>query len=182
MLVALAAVFLLFRPRRISSRLISGALTLLWAWTGIAYHLVFFTSINKAAYAFGAVFLVGSVAFLWAGVIKHRLEFDAVGPRRIWGYVLIAFALLVYPILSTALGHGYPTMPTFGLPCPTTIFTIGMLCFLRAPFPKYVFGAPVIWAAIGSQAAFLMGVYQDLGLLAAGLIGAGLMFKRQKSG
>jgi hypothetical protein len=70
-------------------------------------------------------------------------------------------------------------MPTFGLPCPTTIFTIGTLCLLRTPFPRHVLGAPFLWAAIGSQAAFLLGVYQDLGLLAAGLIGAGLLLKPQ---
>jgi hypothetical protein len=74
------------------------------------------------------------------------------------------------------LGREFPEMPTFGLPCPTTIFTLGMLAFLAAPFPRYVFVIPITWALIGSQAAFRLGVYEDFGLLVAGLAGVWLAF------
>lgn len=170
-LLALAAVGLWIWRRPNSGRLISAILGLLWAWTGIAYHLIYFTAINKAAFAFGVVFLAGSGAFLWAGVIKGQLAFTSANAiHRILGSVLVAFALLLYPALSGLFGHGYPAMPTFGVPCPTTIFTIGMLCLLSAPFPRYVLAAPVMWSAVGSQAAFLLGAYQDFGLLVAGII------------
>ena len=56
--------------------------------------------------------------------------------------------------------------------CPTTIFTIGVLMFMAAPFPRMLFAAPLLWSLIGGQAAFLLEVPQDLGLLAAGLLGA----------
>jgi hypothetical protein len=69
------------------------------------------------------------------------------------------------------LGRAFPQIPTFGLPCPTTIFTIGMLAFLSSPFPRYVFAIPIAWALVGTQAALLFGIYEDLGLLAAGLAG-----------
>jgi hypothetical protein len=62
-------------------------------------------------------------------------------------------------------------MPTFGLPCPTTIFTLGILMFAKRPFPRSVFIAPVLWCAIGSFAAIQLGVFQDYGLVIAGLIG-----------
>jgi hypothetical protein len=171
-LLALAALgFLAFR-RETSGRAVSGILSLLWAWTGIAYHLVYFTRINKAAFVFGVLFLAGSAAFLWAGVIKRRLQFSvADAPRRIVGTLLLAYGLLVYPALSILFGHGYPFMPTFGLPCPTTIFTIGMLFFLATPFPRSVAVATVLWSVVGSSAAFHFGVYQDLGLLVAGIAG-----------
>jgi hypothetical protein len=96
--------------------------------------------------------------------------------RRIAGHMLIAYALVGYPLVSAMLGREFPEMPTFGLPCPTTIFTLGMLAFLSAPFPRYVFVIPIAWALIGSQAAFLLGVYEDLGLLVAGLAGVWLVF------
>ena len=171
-LAALAAIVYLFYRRSYSGRLISGTLALLWAWTGIIYHLIFFMEINKAALVFGIIFLFGSGAFLWAGVIKNRLHYDTTNfSQRILGAGLIGFGLIIYPLLSWKFGHSYPAMPTFGLPCPTTIFTIGILCFLCKPYPRYVWLAPVLWSVIGSQAAFLLGVYQDLGLLVAGIIG-----------
>ena len=182
-LLAVAAVALCIWRRPQSGRLISAILALLWAWTAIAYHLMFFTAINKAAYAFGAVMLAGSAAFFWAGVVKGQLKYatDSAAHRAIGG-VLLAYALVVYPLLSAALGHAYPETPTFGLPCPTTIFTIGMLCLLAAPFPKYVLAAPILWAAVGSQATFLLGVYADLGLLVAGLVALFLLLESKFSG
>jgi hypothetical protein len=48
------------------------------------------------------------------------------------------------------------------LPCPTTIFTIGVLCFLATPHPRYVLLTPILWSVVGTQAAFLFGVHQDL--------------------
>jgi hypothetical protein len=170
-LLAVAAIGLCVRRQPSSGRLISAILGLLWMWTGIAYHLIFFTAINKVAIAFGGVFLAGAGAFLWAGAVKGQLAFTSTNTmHRILGGVLLAYALAVYPALSIAFGHPYPTLPTFGLPCPTTIFTVGMLCFLAAPFPKYILAAPLLWSLVGSQAAFLFGVYADFGLLVAGML------------
>jgi len=171
-LLALAAVGLIFSRRPWSGRVVSAVLALLWVWTGVAYHLRYFTLINQAAFLFGVVSILGAVAFLWAGVIKNRLAFTSGSLwRRVVGAVLLAYALAVYPLLSSLLGHGYPAMPTFGLPCPTTIFTVGVLCFLAVPFPRYIVVVPVLWSVVGTQAAFLFGVYQDLGLVVAGLVG-----------
>src|SRR5579859_1399733 len=78
--------------------------------------------------------------------------------------------------LSFLAGHRYPAMPTFGLPCPTTIFTLGLLLFVVPPIPKSVFVVPLIWATIGSIAAFQLSVPQDMGLLVTGLIAAVLVW------
>ena len=69
------------------------------------------------------------------------------------------------------LGREYPGIVTFGLPCPTTIFTIGMVAFVSQPFPRYVLAVPVAWALFGGQAAFLLGMVEDIGLIFAGLAG-----------
>lgn len=81
------------------------------------------------------------------------------------------YALILYPLLGHLLGHRYPALPTFGLPCPTTIFTLGLLLFAAPPLPRSAFVVPVLWAGVGSIAAFKLGVLQDLGLMVAGLIG-----------
>ena len=171
-MLAIAVIVLLFRPRHYSGRTIAAVLSLFWAWMAIVYHFIFFTAINPAAWLFGSVFLVGALSFAWIGVLKNKLRFSFRGGIRGWvGSLLIVFALIIYPLLGSLFGHRYPAMPTFGLPCPTTIFTIGVLLFGVAPFPRAVFIVPLLWSAVGSAAAVTLGVYQDYGLLAAGLIG-----------
>lgn len=99
----------------------------------------------------------------------------APGPLAAFGRGLIAFALLVYPAIGELLGHDHPATPTFGHPCPTTIFTIGMLMLMTHSSPRWLYIAPLLWTLVGSTAAFLLGVYQDLGLVVAGLAGAWVM-------
>lgn len=171
-MLAIAIVVLLVRARPGGSRLIAGALTFFWAWMAVAYHFAFFTAINPAAWFFGVLFLAGALGFAWMGVFKERLRFSLHKGFRAWlGGLLIVFSLISYPIIGFLFGHRYPAMPTFGLPCPTTIFTIGLLLFAVAPFPRSVFAVPMLWSAIGSFAAFQLKVPQDYGLLIAGLIG-----------
>ena len=178
-LLGLSAFGALVVRRPDSDRVISAILAGLWAWMGIIYHLMYFREVNAAATLFGAAFIGAAAIFVWTGVVQGRLVFDCGNrARRIAGHALLAYSLVAYPILSTMLGREFPELPTFGLPCPTTIFTLGLLAFLAAPFPRIVFVVPVAWALIGAQAAFLLGVYEDLGLLAAGLVGVWLALDR----
>jgi hypothetical protein len=171
--LAIAVLALVFaRPLR-SVRAIPALLALLWAWSGVAYHLAFFSEINPAAPLFGALFLAGAAAFAWEGVVRARLRFECTwNARCATGIALVAYALIVYPLLASQQGRGYPAMATFGLPCPTTLFTFGVLAFLRPPYRPYVFVAPLLWAAVGTLGALLFGIHEDLGLAAAGLAGA----------
>lgn len=167
---ALVCIGLLFPPGMWASRTICLFLSLLWAWMAIAYHFTFFSDINPAAWAFGAVFLLGSVAFAWSGVARTPVSLRPVlGARATVGATLITFALILYPMIGYAIGHRYPSAPTFGLPCPTTIFTLGLLLFSVRPITRRVFIVPLLWAAVGSVAAFQLGILEDLGLLAAGV-------------
>jgi hypothetical protein len=165
---ALACMALLLRPSAGSGRIISLLLAGLWAWVGVAYHFVHFTDINPAAWLFGAIFLAGSFAFAWFGAVKSDLRFYPYGGLRgVIGWALLLYAVLLYPLLGYLLGHRYPAAPTFGLPCPTTLFTLALLLFAAAPVPRWTFVAPIAWALIGAMAAFRLGVVEDLGLLAA---------------
>ena len=170
--LGLIAVGFVFWPGARSGTIVSAILALLWAWLGVVYHWVFFASVNPLAIAFAILSLVGALAFVWWGVIRRQLRFARPARWRAWtGGALLIYALLVYPALSWMAGHHYPALPTFGLPCPTTIFTFGVLAFLARPYPWQVFVVPVLWSLIGGQAAFLLSVPQDLGLLVAGALG-----------
>jgi hypothetical protein len=180
-LLALSAFGAMVIRRRGSDRVVSAILAGLWAWMGIVYQFIYFAPVNAAAPVFAATFLAAAALFAWAGVVRGHLVFDSdQRARRLAGYALITYALVGYPLLSLLLGRQFPELPTFGLPCPTTIFTIGMLAFLSGPFPRHVFVVPIAWALIGGQAAFLLGVPEDLGLLLAGLAGLWLAVDRPR--
>lgn len=66
-------------------------------------------------------------------------------------------------------------MPTFGLPCPTTLFTVGTLAFLAPGSPASVLVAPLLWSLVGVQAAFRLGVMPDLALLPAAIVAIGVI-------
>ncbi|HQR99603.1 MULTISPECIES: DUF6064 family protein [unclassified Polaromonas] len=174
LLAVLAIVFIALR-RPWSGAAVSAILALLWVWLGAAYHLAFFARINPVAYGFGALSIAGGLLFAWHGVICRRFEFAFDRSFRTGlGVALLAFALVVYPVWSTLAGHGYPELPTFGLPCPTTIFTIGVLALASGTRLRTVLAVPILWSLVGSQAAFLLDVKPDLGLLVAGVAAAGL--------
>lgn len=174
--LALVVLGLIFFRHRWSGIGVSAILAFLWGWLGLAYHLAFFAAINPLAYLFSAVSIAGALVFFWQGVVRRKLEFRfASNARTFAALLLVFFSLAAYPAWSIWAGHRYPAMPTFGLPCPTTLFTIGTLAFLVVPYPRSPFVVPVLWCLVGSQAAFLLGVPQDLGLIVAAVAGIALM-------
>jgi hypothetical protein len=154
------------------SRLSLLLLGALWAWMALAYHLAHFSKINPLAPVFAALFLVAAGIFTWRAVghAPPRLE-PVPGFRGVMGGMLLVYGLVAYPLLGRLLGHEFPAAPGFGLPCPTTIFTLGLLSFV-APWPeRRLLVVPVIWAAVGSFGAFALAVPQDYGLIVAFLWG-----------
>jgi hypothetical protein len=143
--------------------------------------LFFFARINKAAYLFGILYIIQGILFFYSGVIKDRLSFlfkpDKYG---ILGFIFILYGLIIYPLLNHLLGHSYPASPTFGLPCPTTIFTFGLLMWTEKIIPKYILIIPLIWSIIGFFAALNYGIYADFGLLVTGLTAFTLLIIRDK--
>ena len=171
-LVAIAAVFLAASRKPFAGKLISFLLGFFWLWTGIVYHLIFFTAISPPAYLFGTLFIIQGLLFLYEGVVRNRLSFRA--SRRfdgILGAVFIAYALVIYPLIGYALGRIFPSTPTFGTPCPTTIFTFGLLLWADRKISLSLSIVPVLWSIVGTSAALSFGIKEDFGLLVAGTIG-----------
>ena len=79
-------------------------------------------------------------------------------------------------MFANDLGHVYPQTPTFGLPCPTVIFTFGILLFSITRVRWYVMFIPFLWSLIGFSAAFNLGLEEDYFLVFAGVIAMILQF------
>lgn len=169
-LLSIFAVWRLYRHAAGASALLSVVLALHWGWAGAVYHMAYFRPINPAAAAFGLLFLVESFLLLWKGVFRSRLTFAPSSSA--WGRVggvLFGYALL-YPIVGILTGLRYPALPSFGVPCPTTILTAGALLHAPRISIRQVAPIPIAWSAIGGSAAFLLGIPGDFVLLLAGAL------------
>ncbi|MEJ2216683.1 MAG: DUF6064 family protein [Gemmatimonadota bacterium] len=177
---AVVALVLLFLKGDRSDRTITGFLAVLWAWTGVAYHLAYFSSINRGAYLFGALFVVQAAMFAWMAV-TGRLSFAGrLDAYTAVGGLMILYALVVYPLLGRATGHRYPATPTFGAPCPSVIFTFGLLLFARGRVPGWLLVIPVVWGVVGLSAVVGLGVLQDIGLFVSAVVAAPMILVRNR--
>ena len=83
---------MLLRPGRTSDRVTTGALVGLWLWLGALY---------------AAMFVVQAGVLLRAGVVRHRLRFPSGAGVAAWvGWAAIGYALVVYPLIGSALATG----------------------------------------------------------------------------
>jgi hypothetical protein len=169
--IGLAVVAALLRPSVLGHRFVASALAAMWVWTGVAYHGIFFARINPVALGFGALFVLQGVLFGIAGIAGRRLVFgQSRGFASTLGWVLVAYAAVIYPLLGQWSGHVYPAQPMFGItPCPVTLFTFGVLLLTSAPVPRRLMIIPWAWSLVGGSAAFMLGVPQDWPLLFSGL-------------
>lgn len=125
--------------------------------------------------------MVQGILFISFGVWQDKFSFKfRVDKYGFIGMIFILFALIVYPILGCFFGHVYPSSPTFGLPCPTTIFTFGLLLLNEKKCPLAVLIIPFLWSIIGFMAAFQFGIVEDTGLLVAGLSASSLLIYRNR--
>lgn len=168
--MAVTVVLLAFKSTPFTNRVICAILGFFWLWMGIVYHIVYFSKINDAALIFGGLFIIQSLLFFYYGTIKNSLAFHVkMNVYGMSGFILISFSLVIYPLLGYFAGQRYPSSPTFGLPCPTTIFTFGMLLFTVNRISIQLLFIPFLWSLIGFSAAFKLGIWQDISLLIAGI-------------
>ena len=167
--LGLLAIALVFAASSWSDRVISTVLALLWGMTGVGYQWLYFREINPAASPFGALFVLAASVFLIEGTLRDRIRFRPRAGITGWlAALLIGYAIAVYPATGLLITHPYPQTPLFGVaPCPTTIFTLGMLLLARHPRPFLLAALPIVWSLIGTSAALLLDVPQDVVLIAA---------------
>ena len=176
-------ILLTFRPYSGSGRFIATSLAIAWVWMGVVYHWLYFAPINFTAWPFGLLFVIQGLLLAWTGTLRGRLEFRFRPNLYGWaGLSFVVFAMGVYPLVGYLLGHGWPRAPMFGVaPCPTTIFTLGMLLLMEGRVPVHLLVIPVLWSLIGAAAVWLLDVPEDFGLLLAGALAVFLIFRKNRA-
>ncbi|MDT8392985.1 MAG: DUF6064 family protein [Bacteroidales bacterium] len=161
-LLGIASAILLFTRKDSKNKLIGSFLGVLWIWTGIAYHFIFFTEINPAAWVFGGLFILQGLAFLFEALIRKRLAFEIKGQGiDYFAYLFILIGIFIYPVMLFLLEDSLHKTITLGLPCPSTILTFGFLILTSTKFPRYLLIIPALWTIVGTSAAINFGVYPD---------------------
>jgi hypothetical protein len=170
-----AVTLLLWRPKWADGA-IAAVLCTFWLAMAIGYHWTYFSAINDAAYVFGVLFALAALVFLGGRRYPRPNEFrDHPGIPRLARdracRLLVCGIPTARAARDTCVTHPYPQTPLFGVaPCPTTIFTLGLLLLVRHPRPWVPALIPLLWSVIGGSAAFLLDVPQDVGLIAAAIL------------
>jgi hypothetical protein len=138
-----------------------------WLWAAVAYHAVFFSRINPAAWLFAALFTTQALALAWHATYGAGLRFVWRWSWRHAGAAVFILYALAYPALVQLTGHQPPRAPLFGAPCPTVLLTAGLLLATDSPAPRGLLVIPVAWSLLAGTAALVLGVTPDLMLFAA---------------
>lgn len=177
-LLSLVALLPLLRPSRPATRLATAILAFYWLWISLMFWWPARSSFPPAP-LLTVIFVLQGVLFL-AEAVKPHLSFHLAGDApSVSGVLLIGYAL-IYPLVGLLFGHVYPRMALSSLfPCPLVVFTLGLLLTSRQKVPKYLLFIPLFWSLSGFYWAFL-GMREDVGLIVAGLLGAWLIWRRDR--
>ena len=175
------AVFFAVKQTRYSMKIVLAILSFCWLWAGIVFCLMYWASSYPSAYGFGVLCIIQGSLFLMSLFKSNLSDCPRTNLHLIMGVLFIVYAMAGYPIIGYLVGHVYPKSVPFGLaPCPTTVFTFGLFLLIRKKFPGYYLIVPFI-VSIASLLAVYKGVYEDIGLFLAGVIGTYLLVKRYKT-
>jgi hypothetical protein len=177
-LLGIAAVFLAVRNISLSRRAIPAVLATFWLWVALFFWLPSGMGGYAPGYIFTVIFLIQGfllLTYTWKPQLSLGLCKDVFS---LAGIVFILYALIGYPFVSALAGQIYPRISPFGLtPGPVVTFTFGLLLLVERKVPRVLLVIPFFYTLSG----FLwvsIGIWEDIGMIAGGLLGAGLIWFR----
>ena len=153
--LGVAIVVLARRGGHRSGPAIAVLLAACWLWVAWAFHWRRYATINFAATWFAAAFAAEALLLVMLGAVRGRLALDANTWRHpgIW---LVAFALIVQPLLGGLSGRSLLQSEYFGVaPDPTVTATLGVLLLTRRRSPVLM-AIPLLWCAVSGAFAWMM--------------------------
>jgi len=128
------------------------------------------------------VFVVESMLLVFYGFYMSELIFrvraDLIGAV---GWASILYGLLGYPLIASLLGRGYPQSLVVGLaPCPTVVFTLGLLFWSERRLTKAILAIPLFYALVGGAMVSSKGVVEDLGMIIIAMAMIGVVIYRDR--
>ncbi len=179
--LGVAAVFLALRREAWSGQVVLLILAFFWLWLGLVFYLVYVPQLTSTGWLGGAVLCaVQAVLFAAVGLRSSFAFRPRMDAYSVLGALGVLYGLLGYPAVEYLLGRGYPQTAPFGLvPCPTTVFTLGLLLWAAPPWRRALLVIPILYGLI-AVIPVSKGVVEDLGLVAFSIIVAVLAVYRPR--
>jgi hypothetical protein len=179
---AVLAIGFVVKSSRLGNQIISGILGGMWLGTGLVFHMLTLSTVDKTAFISGAFFLLQGLMLIWLGTVKRevsfRLRWDAYG---IVATLLALYALLAYPVFGPLAGHVYPRAPVFSLmPCPVTLFTFAFFLWAEPGFSRALLMIPFVAAIVSLFGALSLQLPEDLPVLPAALVASLMIIHRER--
>lgn len=180
-ILGILALILAIKKTKYSSRIISAILVFFWLWVGFIFSSIYFIKVFNMADVYVILFVIQGIIFLIFGVFRPNISFRfKPDVYSITGIFFIIYAMIAYPIIEYVLGRSYPKILSFGLvPCPTTIFTFSLLLWTDKKFPIFILIIPLFFAISGFL-AIVLGIWEDIGLMIAGILGTIMIMIRDR--
>lgn len=180
-ILGILALILAIKKTKYSSRIISAILVFFWLWVGFIFSRIYFIKVFNMAGIYVVLCIIQGIIFLIFGVFRPNISFRfKPNVYSIIGIFFIIYAMICYPAIEYILGRGYPKILPFGLvPCPTIIFTFGLFLWTDKKLPKFILIIPLI-LAISGFLAIVLGIWEDTGLIIAGILGTIMIVIRDR--
>jgi len=158
LLAGIAAIALLVRSTARSRRTAIAAFAGAWGVCGWVYFHESYATIHTYANAFAWLFFAQAAALLLQVALGTERRTHPASPAvERAGIALAAFAILVLPLLTYALGRPFAQAESFALmPDPTALATVGMLIALRNA-SAWLFPIPLVWSLYSGLTLYTMG-------------------------
>lgn len=139
----------------------------------IVFFLIFGTEPIQFYFAFPLFLLLG-IVFIFEAVRNKREEFQKFTKIQ-WALVML---VLVYPLVSIVQGKSFPEMLMYIMPCP--VVCIGIIIWQSYEHKNLIaLTLLTIWGLTGVK-AFFFNAYEDLILLAMGILALVILIKEVK--
>lgn len=138
-------------------RAMAAVLAGVWLFVGSSYFVDRYATINWAAVYFAGAFAIQAVLFMWTGLIRDHMTFPARAAKtNPFGFALLLFAVIVYPLIALALGRVWAQTEVFGIaPDPTVVATLGVLLAAQRTH-WHLMVVPLLWCAVSGLTQYAM--------------------------
>ena len=153
----LLLLFLTLRGGAAASRVVFAILGALWMWIAWSFLWERYATINWVVAYAAPLYAAQGLALIWCGAISERLRLAPVtGLVAGATAVLIATAVIGYPLIAPLMGRPWTAAETFGIfPEPTALATLAVLaCVPRGSALLMII--PLLWCVLASEILWLL--------------------------
>jgi hypothetical protein len=154
----LLLLFLALRGGAVASRVVFAFLGVLWIWIAWSFLWERYATINWAVAYAAPLFALQGLALIWCGTIRDKLWLAPVSGLVAGAtVVLLATAVIAYPLLAPIAGRPWTAAETFGIfPEPTALATLAILAGAPRGGSLLII-IPLLWCVLASEVLWLLG-------------------------